>query len=649
MSRRHTVILILAAVFLTAFSVALSRQDSRDWRATRSRRLFPFPWQDTVSIAIAKPGEETLRFEKNTRGEWRILLADDQADTLSYSAIDEFAALATLTWREPIPEGREPDPDQAATLTAVSIGGQTLRLIFGDIANHLRAVRVDGDYGVVYGVNRDLLKFLDWPPERWRNFNLASAGSGRLPKKITLFPGGVNPELKIGLELGDSGWRQTIPVAWPVDETRLELLLRWLDRLRAESIEAEMTADLAWFGFGPDSAFVETEYDGPAGLAIRRVEFGTDAGDGRIYAREDGRTPVFAVSRSMLAEISLDAAAAYPVPWRNFYRFRSINAVGEELPAAITVERLLPKPAKLNIEQPRDRDLAKWRGRLEENEGIREFLIDPPDPAEPMRPLTALLTGLSSMRVKAFLADSSPGTETIKWTAYPAWRFSCLMQDGTIGSVLTLYSMDAEGNLPAGEPFVEGLSGPQPMTPHPGAPANAGIAFSLDDRQAVMEMFGELSYLLCLPPYRYQSRQFLDSDPRDWVRVEITSVTATEIYTRDLDGVNEQWWRGEGRSEPLMDDNNPFVAMLLELSRLRTEGLVSDADGGIDEFGLDRPAITVIVYVSGHPEEKENPVDRLFKLSLGGPADARHACLDDSGPVFLMPGRLVDALGKQYR
>ncbi len=654
MSKRHTLILVLAAVCLTAFSVALSRRDSRDWRANRSRRLFPFPWQDTVSITLARPGGKTLRFEKPPRREWQIRLDGDLMDTLSYSAIDEFAALATLTWREPMKDARPTDPDRATVLTAVSAGGQKVRLLFGDIANNLRAVRVEGDNGAVYGVNRDLLKFLDWPDGRWRNFNLASAGSGRRPQKITLFPGGPNRGLRVGLERAESGWRQTEPVDWPADEARLDLLIRWIDRLRAETIEAEQAADLPWFGFGPESAFVEVEYDGPAGPARRKVEFGGAAAGGgdRVYAREDGRNPVFAVSRSALAEISLNAAADHPVLWRNFYRLRSVNVVGDELPAAVTVERLLPKPARLTLEQTRDRDGARWRGKLEESGTVREFAVEPPDAAESMRPLTALVTGLSSIRVKTFLADSSPGPDTIKWTAYPAWRFACRRPDGSAGPALTLYAQDAEGNLPAGAPFVEGSAGPQQMTAPPGAPQNAGIAFSVGDRPAVMEMHGDLSYLLCLPPYRYQSRRLVDSDSRTWTRVEITAGDGTEVYTRDPGGVNEQWWRGEGRSEPLMDDNNLFVALLVELSRLKTEGFVADADREVGEFELDRPAITAIVYVSKREGGGEGAAGRLVKLSIGGaaknPAGARYARLDDSGPLFLVPGRLADALEKKY-
>ncbi len=651
MSRRHTIILVLVALALTAFSIALSRRDSRDWRASRARRLFPFPWQDTVAITIVKPDGQTLRFEKPPRGEWQIRLDENLSDALSYRAVDEFSALATLTWREPMKDGRPPDPSRATTLSAVSAAGQTVSLAFGDTANNLRAVRVEGD-DAVYGVNQDLLKFLDWPAKRWRNLNLAAAGSGRRPKKITLCPAGGNPDLRIVLERTDAGWRQTEPVAWPVDEARLDLLLRWLDRLRAESIEAEQSADLPWFGFGPEAAWVEADYDGAAGPARRRVEFGGEAENGRVYVREAGRKPIFAISRETLAEISLDAASVYPAIWRNFYRLRTVNAVGEELPMAVTLERLLPKPAKLTIEQIRDREGARWRGKLEENGTVREFAVEPPDPAEPMCPLTALVTGLSSLRIKAFLADVAPGPETIKWTAYPAWRFACKKADGTAGPVLTLYARDAEGNLPPGAPFAEGDADPREMPPPPGSSQNAGIAFSLGSSPAVMEMHGDLAYLLCLPPYRYQSRRLIDADPRLWTRVEATAGDSTEAYNREANGVNEQWWRDGERREPLMDDNNLFVALLLELSRLRAEGFVADADREVGEFGLDRPAITAIVYVSKLEGREEAGDVRLFKLSLGGPAEtpggSRYARLNDSGPVFLVPERLAAALEKVY-
>ena len=650
MSRRYTILLVLAAILLTGFSVALSRRDSRDWRANRSRRIFPFPWQDTASVSIAKPDGTSLLFKKTPAGEWQIQLDDESADMLYPGAVEEISALATLAWREAQKDRAAPSRDTAVILTAANQAGQKVEMAFGDISNNLRATIIDGDAQTVYGVNQDLLGFLDWPSERFRNLYLVNTGSGRKPKKIVLAPYSEDQSLVVSLENGPGGWRMTKPVSWPVDETRLDLLLRWLDRLRGESIEAEMTGDLEWFGFGPESGYVEAWYDAPQGEIHRRVEFGKDAGGGKIYARETGRNPVFGLAKETLSEISLDVAREHPVQWRNFYRLRGLNPLGEVAPQTVVIERLLPTPEKLTLEMKQDPAGAKWLGTLEDAAGSRQFAVEPPG-GDPSIPMTALLTGLSSLRVKAFLTDTPPGPETIKWTAYPAWRFSARRVDGSETPALTLYAEDAQGNLPPGVPYVDGEAGPREMQPREGLPGKVGIAFSVADRPAVMETFGELAYLLCRPPYRYQSRRLVDSEPRHWNRVIVTNDKGEASYTANPEEVNEQWWRDAVPPEPLMDDNNRFVALLLELSQLRADGFVADVNGDIAEFGLDQPEITAIVYSSPAGGAGQEGDGRLFKLSLGKEADAegsRYARLDDAGPVFLVPARIASALGEVY-
>lgn len=647
MQRRHVLILVLAAVFLTAFSIALSRRDSRDWRANRSRRLLPFPWQDTAEIRIRRPGADELEFTRDGQGQWRMRLDEELADSLNPAAVEELGALATLTWREPVKGRTPPDPDAAVTLTAVSVSGQQVSIAFGDIASNLRATIIDGDRDTVYGVNQDFLGFLDWPRERFRNLSLLALGGGRKPDRITVSPDQADPALEVTLEKKAGGWRQTSPVDWPADDTRLDLLMRWIDRLRADGIAAEMAGDLEWFGFEPPAAFVEVEYAEPQGKGIvRRVEFGKTEGD-RVYARETGRTPVFTVPRETLAEISMDVAAQHPNQWRNFYRQRGLNLVGDGSPDRIVIEQLLPEPVTLTLVRHIDQTGARWVGVMTKGEVSRTFAVDPPDANDQMRPLTALFTGLASLRIKAFLADVAPGPDTVKWTAYPAMRITASTA-GIPGPALTIYAANARGELPSGMPYITGKAEPQELASLEGYPEKVGFAFSLADRTAVMETFGEMSYLLYLPPYRYQSRRLLDVEPRAFGRVEVENSGVREVYFRQADEINEQWWREPDSPEPLMDDNNRFVATVLELSQLRSDGFVDEANGDIENFGLDQPEISAIVYSSSGAAGDNG---RLFKLALGKEADAngrRYARLNDGGPVFLVPGKLAKALGETY-
>ncbi len=651
MSKTRTLIFIVLALALTLTSLALSRRDSRDWRANRSRRLFPFPWQDAAGIVIKRPGGEELVFSRKPGGEWQIRVGDDLQDSLNPAAAQAVEALATLAWREAQSGRKAPDPGQAVTLTATSQSGQKVSFAFGDVQNNLRAAVIDNSPEPVYGVNQDLLNFLDWPQERFRNLHLASPPGSLKPKRISLVPGGGDASLAITLERTPAGWRQTLPIPWPVDEARLDLLMRWLDRLRGDAIAAEQSGDLAWFGFTPDSTRIEVWYDAPEGEVRRRIEIGKEAEPGHVYIRDAGRNPIFSLPAEILAEISIDVAREHPVLWRNFYRKRALDLLEGKTPESIVVERLLPEPEKLTLLPVNDAAGQRWQGTLETSAGVQTFPVDPPDPNDNMRPLSALLTGLSNVRVKTFLADLPPGAETESLTEYPAWRITPRLP-GAVAQpvVLTIYAHDREGNLPTGKPYLAGRAEPLELKALPGLPEKVGFAFSLSSEPAVMETFGELSYLLCLPPYRYRAAKVIDSRPKSWTRVEIAKDGGTMTYIRNANDVNEQWWRLDVDKQPLMDDNNAFINVLLELSQLKSEGFVSDGKGDIGEFGLDRPEITAIVYSSADPQKPESGEKRLFQLSIGAAA-GRNMCyarLGDAGPVFLLPARMGKALGETY-
>ncbi|MDR1534715.1 MAG: DUF4340 domain-containing protein [Planctomycetota bacterium] len=650
MHKRLAAVLGSAALALALFSLAISRPGEEGGANGPTRRLFPFPWREARSVRLERPGG-TVRLDQAAGGEWRIRLPAG-GDLLNQESVDALAALAALAWREPLANfGPGPAPAGPKIRLAVAAsGGRSLALEIGEFAGRILAVTDLAEPGRPFGISRDLFPFLDWPEDRFREFFLFSPGFSARPREITVSPaGGGRSAPRLRLRRGDSGWRLEEPLSWPADEGRIDLLLRWLEKLRATSIEAEAAGDPGWFGFQPDSPHVEALYEESGRPIRRRVEFGGRNGNGGIYARVAGRRPIFAVPGETLSEISLDAAENYPKVWRDFYRRRTVNLAGRELPAALVIESLLPARTRLTLTAAE----GKWSGRLEENGERHEFPVEAPDPADPMRPLTALLAGLSSLRIQSFLFDSPAEGEReggSGLTAFPAWRFSCRGADGLALPTLTLYAADPGGLLPPGRPFPEGSAGPAEMIPPPGLSRLPGIAFTISGQAAILEAPGEIAYLLCRPPYRYRSRTLLEAEIGGWEGVEITVGERRTAYFREPGRRNEQWWRDGDRPEPLQDGNNAFVAMLLNLSRLRAEAWIAGDKAAPEKFGLDRPEITVIVYESFYAESegKAGRNRRRFKLSAGkraeGAGKGRFARLNDSGPVFLAPGDIIDSL-----
>ena len=607
-------------------------------------------------LVISHAGREDIVLERDDAGEWNVRLPGGLADSLNPQAVDELSALVMLPWREPMRESVPAPAPETATTVRASTASESVEIMFGASRQNIRAAAALDNPGPVFGVNQELTKVLDWPEERFRNLALAIAPSGKKPEKIVVAPG--DGASKVTLERRDGGWIMTGPVVWPVDAARLDTLLRWLEKLRAGAIAAERTGDPEWFGFTADAPYVEVTYaDDEAAPAVRRVEFGseTEENGGEVFARVAGRDPIFTLAQAALDEISLNLARKYPEEWANYYRQRTFDILAGEIPQRLVIESMLPEAEKLTIAATREAEGLRWSGMLERNGESEAFAVDPPSANDPFRPLTALITGLSRFRIKVFLADQAPGPDTVRWTAYPAWRISSSRFDGAANPTLTIYAADAEGNFPAGRPYADGVPGPAEMKPLAGFPERAGVAASLDDRPAVLEIFADMAHLLCVPPYRYRSRRLVDSDARQWSRVVAVQGGKSTVYVRDGAIWNEQWWLDGDPREPLMDDNNRFVLTMNVLSQLQAADLVAAA-AAPTEFGLDQPLITTIVYGSrqGGEDGGEQVGDaELFRLTVGGDVagDGRayYARLDESGPVFTVPGELVRALGDAYR
>ncbi len=654
MSRKAFAVIVVAAIILTLFSFALSRRDSADWRSLSARRLFPFPWQNATTMTMDYPDGRKLEFAKDKFGGWRVRLDENTWDTLHPQAVEELAALVMLPWRDQIAGATSPDPATSPKLTAVSADGDKVTVVFGPVVGNTRLLGVIDDPGIAFGINPDLARVIDWPAERFRNLYLATVPPGWKIDRIVITP---SPGQAIPLDLKKEGsqWILQGGHNWQVEPARLDMLFGWLSRLEAESAIATYADDPAWFGFGENSIGIEIYYETENGIQKRRIEFGK-AVNGKpdlIYARVSERSPIFAVPRRFLSEIALEHANSYPNEWAAFFRKRTFALTGAQLPKKIVVESILPNPARLTIERTTELNVDTWKGVLETNGTIREFAIDNPQPGKIDTPLSKLLSGLSNIRIRVFLADGLPGQDTLKWTAYPAWRFTIIEDDNTTSPELTLYAIDPEGNLASGLHYVEGFLEPMPRPVLNTLSENVGIACSVSGSPSILEVDSQLSALLCIPPYRYHTTRMIDADPETWTKVIVKKEGSKEtVYMCGSREYGEHWWRSDAAPEPLLDDNNLFVTMLVELSKLQAVGVVAPVSASPEEFGLDRPAITTIVYgtTDGVKQADSSTEQFAIQLDIGNKNDAGlyYARLNQDSVVFLLPEEMIAKVKKDY-
>lgn len=655
MSKRLVSILVTAALVLTAFSLALSRRDSEDWRSSQARRLFPFPWRDVTELRINRAGGEEITLAKADGKGWRIVLPDGTQDSLNPQAVEELAALVMLPWREPLKDADPAAIDATVRLTVAEASGGDIELAFGKLVGDYLSVVVDDEPNVVHGIAPDLAKVLDWPVKRLRNLFLAADSAKRLTR-VAVHAGGDADRIEIVRKA--NAWRLVRPVEWPAEPARVEQLNGWFERLQADAILADGLDDPAAFGFGEDCLALELGFEDEAGPAVRRIEFGdvVPDDDASVYARASDRPSLFKIAKQTLEEIALWQAVEFPDVWADYYRLRTLDLLGPPPSRRIVVERLLPRPERLTLDRAGDAGTdVRWTGVLEKDGETLAVAVDPPSPDDPLRPMTRLLTGLSGLRVRSFLADVPPGPDTVKWTAYPAWRFTVTGADGAQLPAVTLYSNNAEGTFSPDPPGVDARAASADSLPEkPGE--RPGVVASIADRPAILDLFGDMAYLLCLPPFRYQSRWLLDYNPSTWQTVEITRQGKTVTFTRRSQEYGGHWWRSGEPAEPLFDDNNRFLAMLADLSQMHATAIVDSGDGDPAEFGLDQPEITVIVYgtlETAQGGDAGTEPGELFALSIGGavgdPFGSRFARLNDKGIVFRVSPELVEALTTEYR
>ncbi len=654
MSRKAFAAIAIVAVILTLFSFALSRRDSADWRSLSARRLFPFPWQNATSMAIEYPDGRKVEFAKDKFGGWRIKLDDDIWDTLHPQAVEELAALVMLPWRDPIAGATSPDPATSPKLTAVSSDGDKVTVVFGSVVGNMRLLGVLDDPGMTFGINPDLARVVDWPAERFRNLYLATVPPGWKIDHLVITPS-PGPATPVDLKKEAGQWILRGEYAWQVEPGRLDMLFSWLGRLEAESAVATYADDPVWFGFGENSMSIDISYETETTVQKRKIEFGKPVPEkpDLVYARVSERSPIFAVPRRFLSEIALEHANAYPNEWSAFFRKRTFALVGSQLPRKIVVESILPNPERLIIERINELNVDTWKGTVESNGTASAFSVDSPQPDKVAAPLYKLLTGLSNIRIRVFLADGNPGQDTLKWTAYPAWRFCVTEDDGTVSPELTLYAIDTDGNLASGQQYREGVLEPEPRPVANGLSENVGIACSVSGMPAILEVDSQLSSLLCIPPYRYHTTRMIDADPETWTKVIVKKegVDGT-LYMCGSREYGEHWWRGDTNSEPLLDDNNLFVALLVELSKLQAAGVVAPVTASLEEFGLDRPSITTIVYgaCDGGENSDDSSERQEIQLDIGNKNDAGlyYARLNQDSVVFLLPEEMIAKLKKDY-
>lgn len=647
MSRKASVILFLLALALTGASIWLSRQDSTEWRANRARKLFTCAWKDVVSVIITPKDGETVELERQGN-RWMVRLDGDLFDLASMQALAEVEAMVALAWRDKSALSRPPG-DDATQIAVTDQWGTKFVLRLDKAVDGMRNAVMSSEGENTLVVPESMVRFAEWPRSRFRSLDLFQL-DGTALSGVVLRPDATSEADVVELRKEPDGWRVVKPFLWEADPARLDRLERLLRDLRASDVAAEKVDDSAWFEIGDDSESIMVQAESGSGVVQQTVQFGKPDGNGAVFAKVDGRNPVFLIPLSVLSDLPLLQAGKHKAEWRDFYRRRGVDLLGADLPGVITVESLLPHPRKLTIDLGKATSSGAFTALLESDSGKREFMVDSPNSEHANSPLRMLLTGLKNLRIRSFLADRSPGESTLQWTAFPAWRIAV---DGPGGKrEITLYSSDAEGRLACGQPYVVGLVEPQSLVVSEDTKMTPGLPFSISGKDAVLETYGELSSLFCLPLERYQSRLRMDADYHTWTKVEVITPEWRRVFIPGPRSGNEQWWRVEkDQSYPLLEDNHQFVTLAIGLSRLYSLGVVADVDANLAEFGLDRPAISVIV--TGHRDKEYEVVARVDVGSrVDGGEDAvngYYAKLGDGGPIFLLPDDLVTSLLRDYR
>ena len=127
-------------------------------------------------------------------------------------------------------------------------------------------------------------------------------------------------EVAVQLRKSDNRWTLTFPIEAHADTGTSDGLVGRLSTDQIASVEAETADDLTPYGLATPRLQVEVQLTG----STATLSVGSQAGPGRIYARDGARDLVFTIDETLVADLTRDAVAYRR---RDLFGFRPFNAV----------------------------------------------------------------------------------------------------------------------------------------------------------------------------------------------------------------------------------------------------------------------------------------------------------------------------------
>ncbi len=597
-----------------------ARIPDRAARAAAEPRVLPAlltTRPDEVGRLEIVGGEKPIAFERRAEGRWQMVEPIDAAAdpsmvetlALNLKLLQKVRDAGTLR-EDPKACGLDP-PARTVRLFGTDRSSPLAELQVGSVSRDYRYVREPGATGVEVVESRAIAA-VDLPASRWRDRQLVRMPSFQV---ATLAAAGPGRDLRIERE--GERWRIASPIRALADESRVEGVVAEVVSLRVaggdSGFVADGVTDLAPFGLDkPALSVTITPRKGPPQtIQIGKAAPPREDVKGQLYyARRDDQDDVVLVDGGLLKDFGRDPMA---------FRGRKVAAIDAARAVAL---RVVNDGVAVDVVRRRD---GTW-GRVAP-------LVDAADAAA----VDGFLKRLDGLEAGEMFVPGSVADPQLDrpWAVVKVWLGAAEGGSETADAIPT---RDASMKLELGRRD----------------PIKKAIFARVEGDPTILALPSVFLDGVGFGPLAFRDRRVAAASPPEIGRIVVQAGARSITLVPRKRGADRMAWN---LTEPVAAPADPESVgrLLLLLSNLRADTLVTDRPESDARYGLDKPAVTVTW--TTHVEPQASPLRPLggeaTTLTVGGPAPrpagARYARISTGPIVFTLAPEALAVFDSEWR
>jgi len=431
---------IVSAIFLALLAFVYFYEirggEERRAEAERAKQLVDFGDHE-VSRLVVDDGDFAVVVEKS-QDRWVVRQpVETDADG---EAVERFLRNLRETEMERVIEDSAAVAQEPALLAKYGLEAPRLRLLVELVDGPLDSIYLGADtpterytYGQRSGANPQV-----FATRAWRFDNLDKGLFDLRDRRVLAFERDEVRQIRLErswetepvvLRREEGGdWEMVEPVAAAADQAAVNGMLNRLANGKAErfAVERPGPAELAEYGTTPDGALIQVSLLLGEDRAEKRLRFGYEEAEGRHFAVDASRSPVFVVDSALVGQLR-----------------KSLFELRDRRPLSLDGDAV----ARVALSRPGQADLVAERDTAG---GSQWRVVAPVERQARSWRLTGLLTDLDGIEVKAFVSDGDSAAARSAVHGLNEPRLTITVDTGDGHRAIARFGDEAEGEIHMG-------------------------------------------------------------------------------------------------------------------------------------------------------------------------------------------------------